>query len=63
MYDIIIDVVVNGRALTPEEIPQAVSDHIAAIQEQGLENEAGRRGIEYAGGTLSVVSVRPCVYP
>jgi hypothetical protein len=62
MYDIIIDVVVNGRALTPEEIPQAVSDHIAAIQEQGLENEAGRRGIEYAGVHYQW-SVRPCVYP
>ena len=62
MYDIIIDVVVDGRALTPEEIPQAVSDHIAAIQEQGLENEGGIWEIEHAGVHYQW-SIRPCVYP
>jgi hypothetical protein len=62
MYDLIIDVVVDGRALTPEEIPQSVSDHIAASQEQGLENGAGRREIEY-DGICYQWSIRPCVYP
>ena len=62
MYDIIIDVVVDGRALSLEEIPQAVSDRIAALQEHRLENEAATREIEYAGVRYQW-SVRPCVYP
>jgi hypothetical protein len=62
MYDIIIDVVVDGRALSLEEIPQAVSDRIAALQERRLENEAAAREIEYAGVRYQW-SVRPCVYP
>ena len=62
MYDIITDVVVDGRALAPEEIPQAVSDYIVAIQEQGLENEGRIREIEHAGVHYQW-SVRPCVYP
>lgn len=62
MYDIIIDIVVDGRALAPEDIPQAVSDHISAIEEQGLENEAEMREIEHAGVHYQWL-VRPCVYP
>lgn len=65
MYDIIIDIVVNGRALLPEEIPQSVSDHIMAAQ-GGLENEFENGDasgeIEY-GGVRYEWSIRPCVYP
>ena len=65
MYDIIIDVIVNGRTLPPADIPQAISEQIAAVQrrlESGHENGDRSGEIEY-GGMHYEWSIRPCVYP
>jgi hypothetical protein len=57
-YDIVIDVLVDGRTLTPGEIPPAVSEQIAAAQKNG----DPVREIEHAGIRYRW-SIRPCVYP
>ena len=58
MEDIIIDVIVDGRVLTPAEIPPAVSNRIEAA----LVNEDELREIDYEG-VYYQWSVRPCVFP
>jgi len=58
MEDIIIDVIVEGRLLPPQEIPPAVAAEIEA----SLANEEVPTEIIYAGVHYQW-SVRPCVYP
>ena len=57
--DIIIDVILDGRVLNPEEIPPTVS---SAIDAKIADGEAAPGEIEYKG-TRYLWSVRPCVYP
>ena len=57
-YDLIIDVIVNGRCLLPEEIPAQVSATIDAALTRG----EGPAEI-VCDGTRYLWSVRPCVYP
>ena len=58
VLDIIIDVIADGRTLSPDEIPPAVSAQIAASQKTG----DPARELEYAGIRYRW-SIRPCVYP
>lgn len=58
MEDVIIDVVVNGRVLLPQEIPPAVTKAIAAT----LATPTSPQEIEYEG-VCYWWSMRPCVYP
>ena len=58
-FDIIIDVIRDGRVLNPEEIPMAVS---AAIDVKLANGEMTPGEIEHEG-TRYLWSVRPCVYP
>ena len=58
MEDVIIDVVVNGRVLLPQEIPQAVTKVIEAT----LATEAPPQDIQHEG-VCYWWSIRPCVYP
>ena len=58
MEDVIIDVVVNGRVLLPQEIPPAVTEAIGAT----LVKEEPPREIQYEG-VRYWWSIRPCVYP
>jgi len=58
MEDFIIDVIVDGRLLSPKEIPPAVAAEIAAA----LANGKAPKEILYAGVRYQW-SVRPCVYP
>ena len=58
MEDVIIDVVVNGRVLLPQEIPPAVTEAIGAA----LAKEETPQEIHYEG-VCYWWSVRPCVYP
>ena len=58
VHDIIIDVVVDSRTLSPDEIPPAVSEQIAASHKTGdPTRELEHAGIRYRW------SIRPCVYP
>ena len=56
--DIIIDVVVDGRALLPREIPPVVSAEIDATLAQG-----GTPKEIYYDGVRYLWFIRPCVYP
>lgn len=58
MEDVIIDVVVNGRVLLPQEIPLAVTEAIGAT----LAKEESPQEIQHEG-VIYWWSVRPCVYP
>lgn len=58
VHDIIIDVVADGRTLSPAEIPPAVSAQIATAHKTG----DPARELEYAGIRYRW-SIRPCVYP
>jgi len=57
--DIIIDVILDGRVLDPQEIPLAVSKEIDAKLERG---EAAPGEIDHEGKQYLWL-VRPCVYP
>jgi hypothetical protein len=58
MEDIIIDVIVDGRVLLPQEIPPAVSVEIeTALAHGDTPREIIVEGVCYQW------SVRPCVYP
>lgn len=58
MEDVIIDVVVNGRVLLPQEIPPAVTKVIEATLATGASpQEIQHEGVYYWW------SIRPCVYP
>ena len=58
MEDVIIDVVVNGRVLLPQEIPLVVREAIgAALAKEEPPQEIHYEGVSYWW------SVRPCVYP
>jgi hypothetical protein len=58
MEDVIIDVVVNGRVLLPQEIPSVVTEAIgAALTKEEPPQEILYEGVYYWW------SVRPCVYP
>ena len=58
VLDIIIDVVADGRTLSPDEIPPAVSEQIATAHKTGdPARELEHAGIRYRW------SIRPCVYP
>ncbi len=58
MEDVIIDVIVDGRVLTPTEIPPAVSDQIEAALVNGDEpREIDHEWVCYQW------SPRPCVFP
>jgi hypothetical protein len=58
MEDVIIDVIVNGRVLLPQEIPMAVTEAVRAI----LAKEEPPQAIEHEG-ICYCWSIRPCVYP
>ena len=58
VLDIIIDVVADGRTLSPDEIPPTVSAQIATAQKTG----DPVCELEYAGIRYRW-SIRPCVYP
>ncbi len=58
VHDIIIDVVADGRTLSPDEIPPTVSAQIATAHKTG----DPARELEYAGIRYRW-SIRPCVYP
>lgn len=58
MEDVIIDVVVNGRVLLPQEIPLAVTEAIGAtLTKEEPPQEIQHEGVRYWW------SIRPCVYP
>ena len=58
VLDIIIDVVADGRTLSPDEIPPTVSEQIATAHKTGdPARELEHAGIRYRW------SIRPCVYP
>jgi len=58
MEDIIIDVIMDGRVLLPQEIPPAVSAEIETTLANGdPPKEIISEGVCYQW------SVRPCVYP
>ena len=57
-YDIIIDVIVNGQCLLPQNIPPLVS----ATIEAALVRSEGPTEIVCDGVTYQW-SVRPCVFP
>ncbi len=57
-FDIIVDVIANGRILGPQEIPPPVAAAIdAALARNETPAEIHHDGIGY------VWLVRPCVYP
>jgi hypothetical protein len=58
MEDVIIDVVVNGRVLLPQEIPPVITKLIEAT----LVKEEPPQEIQYEG-VCYWWSIRPCVYP
>jgi hypothetical protein len=56
--DLIVDVILDGRVLNPQEIPPTVSAEVEAILARG----EGPTEIHYEGSRY-LLFVRPCVYP
>jgi hypothetical protein len=56
--DLIVDVILDGRVLDPQEIPSAVSAEVEAILARG----EGLKEVDHEG-TRYLLFMRPCVYP
>jgi hypothetical protein len=56
--DLIVDVILDGRVLNPQEIPSAVAAEVEALLARGK----GPKEV-YHEGTCYFLFVRPCVYP
>jgi hypothetical protein len=56
--DLIVDVILDGRVLSPQEIPAAVSVEAEALLARG----EGPKEIRHEG-VCYLLFVRPCVYP
>lgn len=56
--DLIVDVILDGRVLNPQEIPPAVSAEVETIVACG----EGPKEIHHEGACY-LLFVRPCVYP
>ncbi|MGE0683986.1 MAG: hypothetical protein AB7P69_24160 [Candidatus Binatia bacterium] len=56
--DLIVDVILDGRVLNPQEIPPVISAEVETILVRGEgPTEIHHEGMRY------VLFVRPCVYP